>query len=178
MYGAELVLWLALGGICAVVAWDVFFVLHEAAGVSGVIGAVIDFLSPLSFAVIIWYAVLFAAGGEVRLYVFLCMLAGAVLYALTARRLVLRVLYVIFENILKILGFIFKILLTPARFLYKMICVGLYAKNGALKAPGGGEDTDAEENRYISGADAQKGKEEYTSDYRNSSRCAGVCDDF
>ncbi len=60
--------------------------------------------------------------GIVRFYELAGLLSGAVLYFLTLSRFVLRFFELISEGILKIIVFIFKILLTPVRFLYKIIC--------------------------------------------------------
>lgn len=134
MYGAVLVLEMVACGCCAVAAWDMIAALRSAWGIRGVVGGIVDFLSPAAFAAVIWLGVLFVMDGSTRVYVFLCMGAGAVLYILTVRVWICKLFCVVFGNIRKIIGFIFKILLTPARFLYKMIYVELYAKRRSVSA--------------------------------------------
>lgn len=140
MYGICIVLKTMLCGCGAVVVWDVFSALREAVGARGVAGFVLDMLSPVSFAVCVWCAILYIADGSTRIYEFICIAAGAVLYILTVKRLVYRLFYIVFLNIFKFILLILKILLTPGRFLYKMLYVGLYAKKGADAAPEGEED--------------------------------------
>lgn len=127
--------------------WDLFAALREAVEAKGVIGFVIDMLSPVSFGVCTWCAILYLAGGNTRLYEFLCISMGTVLYILTVKRLVYRLFYIVFRNIFKFTVLILKILLTPGRFLYKMLCVGFYAKKGAGKVPEDREEFDVKKNR-------------------------------
>ena len=134
MYGVALVLQMVACGCCAVAAWDLIAAFRSAWEMKGFIGGIVDFLSPAAFAVVIWFGVLFVVDGSTRVYVFLCMGAGAVLYILTVRVWICKLFCVVFGNIRKIIGFIFKILLTPARFLYKMIYVELYTKKRNVSA--------------------------------------------
>lgn len=134
MYGAALVLQMVACGCCAVAAWDIIAAFRSAWGMKGFIGGIVDFLSPLVFAATIWLGVLFITGGSTRVYIFLCMGAGAVLYILTVRAWIFKLFCAVFGDIRKIIGFILKILLTPARFLYKMIYVELYTKKRKTSA--------------------------------------------
>ncbi len=140
MYGICIVLKTMLCGCGAVAIWDAFSALRKAVGAKGAAGFVLDMLSPVSFAVCVWCAILYIADGSTRCYEFICIAAGALLYILTVKRLVYRLFYIVFLNIFKFILLILKILLTPGRFLYKMLCVGLYAKKGADTAPENGED--------------------------------------
>lgn len=61
---------------------------------------------------------------ELRAFLFVGVFLGLILYIFAARWIFLK----IFEKIIKIFHFIFKILLTPARFLYKILVVWLFGK--------------------------------------------------
>ena len=128
MAGLLIVLKAAACGACAVMAWDLVGAFRRAWELKGFAGNIVDFLSPAAFAALIWLGVLYILDGSTRAYGFLCMGAGAALYIFTVREWILKVFYSVFGNIRKIIGFIFKILLTPARFLYKMLYVELYTK--------------------------------------------------
>lgn len=140
MYGICIVLKTMLCGCGAVAVWDLFAALRNAVNIKGVTGFVLDMLSPVSFAVCIWCTIFCIADGNTGYYEFMCIAAGALLYILTVKRFVYRLFYIVFLNIFKFIVLILKILLTPGRFLYKMLCVGLYAKKGADTAPESVED--------------------------------------
>ncbi len=128
MTGLILVLKTALCGVCAVIAWDMAMAWRASWKLKGFFGAVLDFASPLLCVTVLWLGVLYIMDGSTRMYVFLCMGAGALLYILTIRGWIFKLFFEVFKDINKIIRFIFKILLTPARFLYKMIYVELYIK--------------------------------------------------
>lgn len=128
MTGLILVLKTALCGACAVIAWDMAMAWRASWKLKGFFGAVLDFASPLLCVTVLWLGVLYIMDGSTRMYVFLCMGAGALLYILTIRGWIFKLFFEVFKDINKIIRFIFKILLTPARFLYKMIYVELYIK--------------------------------------------------
>ena len=134
MYGLILVLKLTACGVCAAAVWTVIVAFRKAWELGGFFGAVTDFLSPAAFAVTIWYGVLFIMDGETRMYAFLCMAMGVILYIFTVKKWVFMLFYKVFADIRKIIGFILKILLTPARFLYKMLYVDLYTKKRKISA--------------------------------------------
>ena len=128
MAGLILVLKTALCGVGAVIAWDMAMAWRASWKLKGFFGAVLDFVSPLLCVTVLWLGVLYIMDGSTRMYVFLCMGAGALLYILTIRGWIFKLFFEVFKDINKIIRFIFKILLTPARFLYKMIYVELYIK--------------------------------------------------
>lgn len=128
MQGLLLVLKLSACGACAAAAWSVLAAMRQAWELKGFLGVLVDFLSPVAFAVLIWYGILFVMHGETRVYAFLCMAAGTVLYIFTVKKWIFMFFYKVFADIRKFIGFIFKILLTPAQFLYKMLYVELYTK--------------------------------------------------
>lgn len=134
MQGILVVLKLSACGACAAAVWSLLAAVHKAWELKGFLGAVMDFLSPIAFAAVIWFGVLFIMHGETRVYEFLCMGMGVVLYIFTVKKLFFELFYKVFADIRKFIGFIFKILLTPAQFLYKMLYVELYTKRRKVSA--------------------------------------------
>lgn len=140
MRGAAEVLALACAGAAGVCASDIIRALRCGSRAEGIIGGVLDFASVAAGGAALWLALLFIARGEMRLYWIMCVGIGAALYVFTIKSAMYRLFCVIFQNIFKFLYFILKILLTPARFLYKMIYVGLYTHTHNKK----GDDTDVQ----------------------------------
>ena len=134
------VLALACAGAAGVCASDIVRALRFGSRAKGFIGGVLDFVSIAVGGAALWLALLFFAHGEMHLYWFICVAIGAALYIFTIKSIFYRLFCVIFQNIFKFLYFILKILLTPARFLYKMIYVGLYTHIHNKK----GDDTDVQ----------------------------------
>lgn len=134
------VLTLACAGAAGVCASDIIRALRCGSRANGFIGGILDFVSVAAGGTALWLALLFIAHGEMRLHWIMCVAAGAALYVFTIKLVVYKLFCVIFQNIFKFLYFILKILLTPARFLYKMICVGLYTHTHNKK----GDDTDVQ----------------------------------
>lgn len=126
MQGAAEAAALACAGAAGICASDIIRAIRGGSRASGFIGGVLDFLSIAAGAAALWLALLYIARGELRLHWFMCVALGAALYIFTVKNVIYRIFYIIFKNIFKFLHLIFKILLTPARFLYKIICVGLY----------------------------------------------------
>lgn len=74
---------------------------------------------------------------QLRIFVAAGLLGGGFLYHITLSKLFRRLFCVIFGTILKIIKFIFKILLTPAHFLYKIL-LGLFKKTSLTRSAKGG----------------------------------------
>lgn len=76
------------------------------------------------FAFIITIFILYSYSSySLRLFLFLGLFLGGILYFFTLSKPIKCILGYIFKNILKIFHFIFKILLTTVRFLYKILLV-------------------------------------------------------
>ena len=134
-------LMLSVFGAAGVCAFDAVRALRRSCRPPLVITALFDLLSIAAFTAAIWLSLLRFARGELRICSALCSLCGIVIYYFTVRGLVFRLFYAIFDKFFGILRFILKILLTPARFLYKII--------GARKKENG-DDTVAEKDRQVS----------------------------
>ena len=143
MDGYRDALMLAASGAAGVCAFDALRALRRSMRPPFLITAVLDLLSVAAFTAAVWLSLLRFAHGELRICSVLCSLCGIVLYVFTVRRLLFRLFCAIFEKFFVILRFIFKILLTPARFFYKII--------GVRKNPkGNGDDTGVQEDRQVS----------------------------
>ena len=144
MQGAAEAAALACAGAAGICASDMVRALRSGSRAKGFIGGVLDFVSIAAGAAALWLALLYIARGELRFYWFLCVALGAVVYICTIKNVIYRLFYIIFKNIFNFLHLIFKILLTPARFLYKIISVGLY-KITVGKCRQEGDDNDVKE---------------------------------
>lgn len=104
-------------GMCAVGAgagllFDIFRAVKRAANIKKAAAA--DALYWIIMTAAVWYAFLYLMDGSIRGFEIFGLLLGVFLYFMLLSSVVLK----IFVNLFK---FFFKILLTPARFLYKII---------------------------------------------------------
>lgn len=108
-------------GIFDGILFDVFRVWRKMLSKSflavGISDAVCWILAGSAFAFTVWNF----ADGELRGYIFIGIILGLVLYFLTFSDRNISIITGIFIFFLKIFKFFLKILLTPGRFLYKMI---------------------------------------------------------
>lgn len=110
--------------------FDFLRALRKAAGAGKILTGVSDVLFWAAAVCCVWICMLRFYDGRVRLFEFIAIGCGCFLYFMTISKAALSCFYAVFENIFKFIKFIFKILLTPARFLYKIIsvyCAKLYA---------------------------------------------------
>ena len=66
--------------------------------------------------------------GEIRLFEILGFVFGLFLYILLLEKVILKIFTFVFKNIFNFIDLIYQILLTPFKFLYKIIVVSLYTK--------------------------------------------------
>lgn len=66
--------------------------------------------------------------GELRFFEAVGFVIGIILYILLLQRIIFKIFKVIFVNIFKFIHLICQILLTPPRFLYKILLVPLYVR--------------------------------------------------
>ena len=114
-----------LSGAVSVALWSVLDVLRQGVGDNRFINFILDLIwwaiSAGLFCVCIWHA----NSMELRFFELTGVGIGAVLYYLTLYRPIRWVFAVFLGAIVKIIKFIFKILLTPWAFLYKILVVGI-----------------------------------------------------
>lgn len=95
-------------------------------------------------SVIIWYRF---QNGEVRWYMFVGAFMSGVLYFLLISRVAFCAFYFLVKKIYLFLCLIFKLLLTPIKFLCKIVCV--YIKKAKTKFSKKVEDKDYEEKACV-----------------------------
>lgn len=113
-------------GGAVVMLFDVFRAIRAAVKSNAVLTAAED----IAFWIISIYMVSRCLwefnNGELRFFEAAGFVIGAVLYILLLQKGILRIFTVIFKNIFKFIHLICQILLTPPRFLYKILLVPLY----------------------------------------------------
>lgn len=121
----ELVVFLSvtLLGILQGCLFDVFRVVRKNTSRSFVCVGITDVIYWLSAGSLFAVFMLFLTDGELRGYMYVGMILGLILYFLLFSDLIISFVTNIFIFFLKFFNFFLKILLTPARFLYKMILV-------------------------------------------------------
>ena len=108
----------AAAGAAAGVVFDILRALRRGMRLPA---ALTDSLFWILAAGIFGFSLIYFNGGRLRGYEVLGAAAGTVLYFFTISTPVVRCFTVIFKIFFKNLGFIFKILLTPPQFLYKIL---------------------------------------------------------
>ena len=112
----------ACGGIVCLV-FDIMRGLRRAIGERKICTHISDLIFWVTSAAVCMFCLWNFNSGEIRLFEFVGFSIGCVLYFLLLSAVVLKVFTLIFVNILKFMRFVLKILLTPAKFLYKIVIV-------------------------------------------------------
>lgn len=111
--------------------WAVSDAIRHTARINAFMSVVLDFLLCAAaagmFFVCIWQTVSF----QIRLFELIGALFGALICYLTLYKLLFKLFCFIFKIIFKFIEIIFKILLTPCAFLYKIL-VGLFCIKGKV----------------------------------------------
>ena len=108
-------------GMGAVVLWNIFEVLRNALRAKAFINIVLDILWWVVFCVTFSICMWQIFNLDVRAFEFIGVALGAFLCHILFARPIRYIAGIIFGIILKIIQFIFKILLTPGAFLYKIL---------------------------------------------------------
>ncbi len=116
-------LYMLPAGALAALIYDFFRAVHLTARRHTVITAVTDIIYWFLAAVILIYGTMVSNNGLLRGYVLLGIFLGAVLYFLTLSRPVYFIFSVFVTALSKIIGYIFKFILTGAAFLYKIVLI-------------------------------------------------------
>lgn len=95
--------------------------LQKAVNLPDFIVAAADFFFWVICAAAVSWCIWTLNSGILRIYEFIGLILGIVIYFLTISRLLIKLFTLLIANILKIIAIILKILLTPIRFLYKII---------------------------------------------------------
>lgn len=110
------------------VLFDIFRVARRMFCKKTAAGAFSDLIFWVAAAVLFGYIVMKATYGEIRGYMLLAGAGGLLIYFLSLSRLIILLISRIIEFFLKIFQLIFKILLTPAAFLYKILLECFFRK--------------------------------------------------
>ena len=117
-----------LCGACSVALWGTFETMRKTVRCNTLINFIFDLvwwaLSVGFFCVCIWLA----NSMQLRFFEMIGVGLGAVLYYLTLYKPIMWIFGIVFGGVVKIIKFIFKILLTPWTFLYKILVVGIIRK--------------------------------------------------
>lgn len=113
----------ALCGAAAGLGFDMLRGLRLAARPGAIAAGITDMLFWAFSAALIWFFIMEYGGGRPRFFEAVGIGCGCILYFMTVSAAAVKIFYAVFENIFKFIGFILKILLTPGRFLYKIIYV-------------------------------------------------------
>ena len=119
MYGFG---WMVLGGMASGVLFDTFSLVRLLCGKRRFTANLTDLILWICLALGIFGLNFYVNDGALRWYGFCALLIGAILYFLTLSRPIRFLLGVVLGIFMKILRLIFKIVLTTALFLYKIIC--------------------------------------------------------
>lgn len=134
----EIFIWSALSGVIIMMIYDVFSLTRSTHCFSVLVCNICDGVFVVTAATVMTFVIFSVSNGYVRSYEFIGAALGGVLYKITVSRYIsfiirksARITYTVFTKI-------FKILLTPLRFMYKIICsiIGvLYRVAGRLLSP-------------------------------------------
>lgn len=112
---------LAVYGICASVLFDLFRCVYRIYKPSAVTVGIGDILFWFILSVATFFALFTINNGQIRIFEFLAMICGSIIYFLTLSPIVIFIFSAIIKIFKKIFSFFFKICLTIALFLYKMV---------------------------------------------------------
>ncbi len=118
----------ALCGAGSVMLYDVFRAIRLSVKQNGFFVFLEDVIFWCVCTAAMWNCLWRFNNGEVRAFEIAGFVIGALLYILTLQKLFFVLFKVIFKNIFKFIHLIFQILLTPPKFLYKILLVPLCAK--------------------------------------------------
>lgn len=126
-------------GAAAILLWDVFHQLRMLFFKGIVVNIILDILWWSCVAYVFVSSMWYYGFMNLRFFVFFGFAAGAFLYRITLSRVVGQCFLGFFTIFYKIIKIIFKILLTPAAFLYKILIVNIIIKRRTRPREGNGK---------------------------------------
>ena len=120
-------------GICSGLLFDIIRILRRVFGANIFFVSFSDILFWALISAGVYFAIFEFNYGQIRWYEIMGIILGSVIYFLTFSGLIMKILSALLEFFTRIFQFIFKIILTPLVFLYKMIKRPLFylaAKSG------------------------------------------------
>ncbi|MBO5733261.1 MAG: hypothetical protein J6R66_00020 [Clostridia bacterium] len=114
-------LWSVISGVFMAIAHDILCVMTSKSRYSVFVCNVCDGIFVICASTIMIFILFSVSNGYVRVYEFIGAFIGAFLYKFTLSRVVTALLTEVFRGIFAIFNFFLKILLTPIRFMYKIM---------------------------------------------------------
>lgn len=118
---ANLFLIFVINGVIIGLIFDIFRILRKSFKTSDLVTSVEDILFWAITGTIILYSIFVFNNGEIRFYMFIGILLGAILYMLLISHYVIKISVGIISIIKKAVIFIFKILFFPINAIFKII---------------------------------------------------------
>lgn len=112
---------MALYGVGASILFDLFRSIYKVCHPSALTIGIGDILFWAIISVSAFFALFIINNAQIRMFEFLAMILGSLIYFLTLSSLIFFIFSVIVKTVRKIFSFFFKICLTIALFLYKMV---------------------------------------------------------
>ena len=127
---AQIFLWSVLCGMIIMVIYDIFSATGRCS-VSVLVCSICDGVFTVVSAAVMIFVIFSVANGYVRTYEFIGAFLGGALYKITLGRFMSSFILKIINIILLVFSKIFKFLLTPVRFMYKIIysTIGVMCKS-------------------------------------------------
>lgn len=116
---ANLFLIFTIEGVIIGLIFDIFRILRKSFKTGDVITYIQDILFWIITGVLILYSIFIFNYGEIRLFMFVGILLGTMIYMLSISRYVIKISVTVIEFLKKIILFIFKIVNFPFKFIYK-----------------------------------------------------------
>jgi len=118
---ANLFLVFVINGAIIGLIFDIFRILRKCFKTSDLITITQDILFWIITGIIILYSIFVFNNGEIRLFMFIGIFLGAILYMLLLSRYIIKISVKIIETLKRIVSGIFKILIYPIKITYKII---------------------------------------------------------
>ena len=115
---------LTLTGLFMSLCYDILRALRRAISFNMVFIWISDFLYWVFVCAFVAYIMLITDDGKINAYEICGMIIGGYFYHITISNYTVRLLSIVFKKITKIITLFFKIVLTPVRFLYKILIRG------------------------------------------------------
>lgn len=118
---ANLFLIFAINGVIIGLVFDIFRILRKSFKTSDVVTTLEDILFWLITGIIVLYSIFIFNNGEIRFFMFLGIFLGIMLYMLLLSSHIIKFSVKVIAIIKRAVAFIFKILISPIQFIYKII---------------------------------------------------------
>jgi len=116
---ANLFLIFAINGAIIGFLFDLFRILRKSFRTSDIITVIEDILFWIITGIIILYSIFIFNNGEIRFYMFIALILGAMLYMLLLSKYIIKISVKIIGIIKIVIKFIFKIISWPIQIIYK-----------------------------------------------------------